>query len=187
MGKQGSGTKSKVPEIFAAELRAAAMTICKKIEMGLNITDACRAAGISQPTYYAWVKRAREGHNNPIYAEVAEQFENARARGQAKLAEKIVEHADKDWRAAAFILERRHPEEWGKKSEIAHNMNGQVDLVVATRIGPDGRIEKTQSSAADVQSMIMDAIPDDEKRALGIEDAELTDEDLLVEVGDDNA
>jgi hypothetical protein len=37
-----------------------------------------------------------------------------------RFAAMITKAAEKDWRAAAFYLERRDPETWGKRLAVAH-------------------------------------------------------------------
>ena len=43
-----------------------------------------------------------------------------------ELAQHIREASKQDWRAAAFILERRFPERWGRRDALA--LSGSLDL-----------------------------------------------------------
>ncbi len=73
---------------------------------GLTVKGMCEIAGIAQRTFYSWCE-----------ADPAFFAETQRAIGQSKifLVEKL--RRSKDWRAAAFLLERRWPEEYGRVTE----------------------------------------------------------------------
>jgi hypothetical protein len=79
----------------------------RKIErllaQGHTITTVCQAVAIGQRTYYQWCERI------PQFAQAT-----TCAIGQSKifLVEKL--RLSDDWRAAAFLLERRWPDEFGR-------------------------------------------------------------------------
>jgi hypothetical protein len=80
--------------------------ICKLLAQGHTIATVCEAVGIAERTYYDW----REKHLHFSQAATC-------AIGQSKvfLVEKL-RRAD-DWRAQAFLLERRWPNEFGRTVE----------------------------------------------------------------------
>jgi AcrR family transcriptional regulator len=80
--------------------------IAAKIEEGLSVADAARACGVGRTTIYRWIKESED---------VAEEIERARSVQQFKLIKVISDAGDTDWRAAAWLLARRFPEEFGKK------------------------------------------------------------------------
>src|SRR5262245_52672737 len=77
--------------------------ICCLLAQGHTVSAVCGAVGIGERTVYEW----REKH--PHFSQAA-----TRAIGQSKIAllDKL-RQAD-DWRAQAFLLERRWPTEFGK-------------------------------------------------------------------------
>jgi hypothetical protein len=81
--------------------------ICKLLAQGHTVATVCEAVGISEWSYYHWQKK-------PKFSQAT-----TRAIGESKvfLVEKL-RHAD-DWRAQAFLLERRWPNEYGKVAERA--------------------------------------------------------------------
>jgi hypothetical protein len=77
--------------------------ICGLLAQGHTVSAVCGRVGIGERTFYEW----REKH--PHFSQAA-----TRAIGQSKIAllDKL-RQAD-DWRAQAFLLERRWPSEFGK-------------------------------------------------------------------------
>ena len=62
--------------------------------------------------------------STPEFAEFAEALTRARACAERREVELIVKHAETDWRAAAWMLERRNPARYGR------NPTQHVDLTV---------------------------------------------------------
>jgi hypothetical protein len=77
--------------------------ICRLLAAGHTIATVCEAVGIAERTYYEW----REKY--PHFSQAT-----TRAIGQSKifLVEKL--RQSDDWRAQAFLLERRWPHEFGR-------------------------------------------------------------------------
>lgn len=99
-----TGRKTKhTPDKLAA--------IYKAVENGMSYKDACAVSGISEATFYEWKKSKPE---------FLETLCRAEAKGQKVLLNKI--RASKDWRASAWILERRY-ETWNRKEKIETEQN----------------------------------------------------------------
>jgi len=77
---------------------------------GLPIKTSCGLIGIDESTFYNWKK------NNPGFKEAVEA---TRAVYESNLIDLIRSNAPSDWRAAAWLLERRHPESWSLKKDIS--------------------------------------------------------------------
>jgi len=80
--------------------------ICKLLSQGHTIATVCEAVGIAERTYYDW----REKHLHFSQAATC-----AIGRSKIFLVEKL--RRASDWRAQAFLLERRWPEEFGRSVE----------------------------------------------------------------------
>ena len=92
-----------------------AMIICTYLRKGCTIEAACQAANIGRATYYRWMDEI------PQFKE----FVNATESDvEATLLDTIREFGD--WRAAAWILERRYPQRWGVKRELEVNVTKQT-------------------------------------------------------------
>lgn len=79
-----------------------------------------RAEGVAEHTLIAEIRRAASGWVNP----------NTRQREGA------------DWRAGSWLLERRHPNRWGRREKIEHS--GRVDShrTVDLRRLPDSKLDE---------------------------------------------
>ena len=86
---------------------------------GTTIKGACKAANIHRDTYYLWKKEVPE---------FREMIEAAEGDIEASLVESIL--SDDDWRAKAWILERRFRESWSQKQEVDLNINKQTSTDV---------------------------------------------------------
>lgn len=77
--------------------------ICGLLVQGHTVSAMCGAVGIGERTFYEW----REKH--PHFSQAT-----SRAIGQSKIALVDKVRQSGDWRAQAFLLERRWPTEFGK-------------------------------------------------------------------------
>ena len=84
------------------------------IQEGSHRKRALKAAGVSEATYRQALRMASDGVNP--YHDWIIGLEQAEATAEGNLVKSIA--ATKDWRAAAFILERRYPEQWGQKIQV---------------------------------------------------------------------
>lgn len=92
---------------------------------GLPVTLATAAAGIGRTTFYKWM-------NDPTFAD---RVENAQARAVAPLLERIRTAADNgQWQAAAWILERRWPGEFGRRDRLQTEHTGAPLEVIVRRM-----------------------------------------------------
>ncbi len=97
--------------------------LVRKIEgySALGVSDKAifEAVGISHDTFYKWIK------NKP---EFAVRIHKARSLGQAKLVKLIWDAVPKTWQAAAWLLERRWPGEYGKKETLKHELGDNMSF-----------------------------------------------------------
>lgn len=75
--------------------------------------EACKSAGIAYKTYYEWMKEKPE-----FKAKVDEVNDNVMIKIKWRALNAILAAVDNDWRAASFLLERRFPEEYGKRDNV---------------------------------------------------------------------
>jgi Winged helix-turn helix len=99
----------------AIETKAAAR-LADFLGDGVTLETACAACGIARRTVYNWLERAQEVGAPAEYVEFAELIELARASGEARNVRLIADAAEKDWKAAAWLLERNAPERYAKPS-----------------------------------------------------------------------
>lgn len=104
---------------------------------GGNYNDtACKLAGIHPTTFYGWMRKADEGISP--YAELQEAVEKAEAYAEAERIKRIKVAADEgNWQAAAWYLERKHNDRWGRreKQDINANVGGSINIVFDSGMG----------------------------------------------------
>jgi hypothetical protein len=91
-------------------------TICDAVSAGCTFTAAAKAAGIGLSTLMAW--KSEPYAQDPTYAEFRERLEKAEAEGVRERLERIREAGRQGtWQADAWVLERRHPEDYGRPAQ----------------------------------------------------------------------
>lgn len=83
------------------------------ISVGGTLKEACASAKIGYSTLFAWLAK-----ETPESKELQESIENARDAGTVALLSTIKMAAAKNWTAAAWILERRHPDRFGRPQRV---------------------------------------------------------------------
>lgn len=138
------------------------------LKVGGYIDTAAAVGGISRATFFAWCDR---GHPDGIlpdgetdeakrvlravdepYRDFRRRVDQARADGEARNLVLIASAAPKDWKAAAWILERTHPERYaGPRGRAPRGLAdpetptdpaigaGDDARFVDDQVGPDGR------------------------------------------------
>ena len=86
---------------------------------------ACAAVGIDNSTFTRWWEKGEAGHEP--YATFCKELTRAEIEAQANLVELVRSHAIGDWRAAAFLLERKHKKDWGRHETIEATVTQQLD------------------------------------------------------------
>jgi hypothetical protein len=87
------------------------------IQSGHYIKAACAMAGISYSTYHKWRIRGRQGEGI-AYVEFNEELSRAEGLARIALVEQWKKHFKRDWRAIAAYMERRWPEEFGRRPRV---------------------------------------------------------------------
>jgi len=94
-------------------------TICKAIRLGATYLLAAQAAGITYATLWAWMDKGKNG-----VAQIYVDFLDAVKKEEALHSQECLENIrsagfhHQQWTAAAWLLERRYPREYGKEAEL---------------------------------------------------------------------
>lgn len=106
-------TKGGRPTRLTAAVRD---RLVELLEKGVYLAHAAPVVGVDRRTITIWIKRGRDdlarGFGSP-HAELAQAVEDARAKGAAFMTEIITSAATRDWKAAAWYLERTQPTLFG--------------------------------------------------------------------------
>lgn len=101
--------------------------ISQAVAAGAYAKSAAAMAGITERTYYNWIDWGRR-EQEPYFTFYKAMQE---AEAQAEVANiAIVRSAAQDgtWQAAAWYLERKHPERWGRRDRVTTEMTARVSL-----------------------------------------------------------
>lgn len=102
--------------------------ISKTLEEGNYREVACRIAGIDRKTLGNWMKRG-EHEKGGLYLELYEAVSLAEGTFEISALRLIQKAALTSWYAAAWLLERRWPERWGRR-EVPHEDEAEMDTLV---------------------------------------------------------
>lgn len=101
------------------------------IEIGLSYKSACAYSNISESSLYRWIKQGESDQESDIKSKQRTFFEelsNANSSVEIELIREI--KASNDWRAKAFILERRFKKDWGQSAELNLKEEGTKKEIV---------------------------------------------------------
>ncbi len=99
--------------------------LLKAIRVGNDKKVACALAGISETTLYRWLDLAQKKNARAELREFRESLERAEAEAEVLKVSRIAQAADNGrWQAAAWWLERKHPERWGQQTKIKAEVSG---------------------------------------------------------------
>lgn len=92
--------------------------IYKALRLGATKRLASQFAGLSYETMRSWERRGEDDEGGP-YSVFLASVKRCQAEACMKALEAINEASPKHWQAAAWLLERRYPEEWGKNRTVS--------------------------------------------------------------------
>ena len=102
------------------------------INAGLTCGLTCARAGVTPSTFYSWLEKGEAAKSGALM-EFFDTVSRARADSAMRLVSQITLQAPTDWRAAAFLLERRFPDDYGKRSEVTGKDGGPVKVETKTQ------------------------------------------------------
>lgn len=100
--------------------------LLEAIEQGMPLKQAAAIAGMSYDTLNAWQKRGENESAPEEYRQFCQQLRHSQAVAMQVHVSSICDAAKRDWRAAAWMLERRFPEDFARPQQLEHS-------------GPDGK------------------------------------------------
>ena len=92
-----------------ADLREAILTVVRN---GGTFREAVEAAGIGRSTFMEWKAKR---------ADILDALTHARKEGRARRLALIDLHAERDWRAAAWLLAVENPYRYSVKQRVEHS------------------------------------------------------------------
>lgn len=122
--------------------------IVRLVGVGNYMETAAATCGISKDTLYRWLKQgARQGKG--LARDLADGVYEATARCEAHDVAFMHKAAETDWRAAAWRLQHRFPERWGRaRVEVSGPEGGPVQVQADWRSELGGLMQNDEARAA---------------------------------------
>ncbi len=96
-------------------------TIARAIENGVSFEHAALLVGVNRRTFYEWRKKGKTAQSG-TFKELADALELADAKFIQRSLAIITVHGRSQWQACAWLLERRHPEMFGRYDRLQAQM-----------------------------------------------------------------
>lgn len=117
--------------------RAVGRQIGEKVALGMPFKYAAEASGIGYSTFNEWMQAGEDGRSDKFkdvtnFVEFAAYIKSCVALGMEENLQNIKDASrNGQWPASAWLLERRHPSEFGRKDrmELKNEHSGAVKIV----------------------------------------------------------
>ena len=104
--KHAGGRPSKLTDALQTQIVA-------DVKAGNYAEIAAKRAGIGEKTFYRWMAWGEQ--SRPRYAEFRQAIRDAEGHAEARAVTVIAAEMAKDWKAAAWYLERKFHDRWGRR------------------------------------------------------------------------
>jgi transposase len=112
--------------------------ICRDLAAGLPRTCAAKRAGIARRTLNNWLRRGQSGvPRDAEYVDFARAVAKAEQDAVARCVALIQTAAKDDWRAAAWYLEHKFPEDWWINRKELTDLRRQLAVLIAAKNLPE--------------------------------------------------
>lgn len=99
--------------------------IVKAVREGFAYKHAAEKAGVSERTLYDWLAKGREEPDTP-HAQFSQDIKNAAAEFAGECVANIKAASLDEWQAAAWLLERKHPDQFAAERVRLKALETQV-------------------------------------------------------------
>lgn len=126
------------------------------IAFGMTAQDTYTVLGVSKSSWFGWLKKGKEAAEAgwpkrwAIYRKFYETIEKAKLKRKITYLQRIDNATDKDWRAAAWLLEKLYPDEFAKRA-------------IEAKVKHSGAVGSVEVSLSDIpeeerEQLVMEAI-----------------------------
>jgi transposase-like protein len=122
--------------------------IVSAIRAGNYAAIAAEYAGISEGTFYGWLKRGRE-ESKGVFFEFLKAVKGAEREAEVRAVAHVQKHFAENWTAAMTFLERKFPQRWGRRDRTPVEVDPRDVLANLLGSSPD-EIEEAVAEAAEV-------------------------------------
>jgi hypothetical protein len=119
--------------------------VCQALRAGAHMEQAATYAGVHRATVYRWLARGEADDAPERYRDFAAAVREAEAGFEIASLALIARVGDEDWRARAWLVERRHPRRWGRRKALELS-------------GPDGEPIQLEALGLDTHKLTDDEL-----------------------------
>jgi hypothetical protein len=139
--------------------------LLESIEEGQTYKAACHCAAISYQTFRNWIERAHDDIASDSLSEYVvflDLLSRAEAVAERKAVRAWTSAFTEDYRAARDFLERRNPEQWGRRDRVDINAKVAVGVVLLPSLDGDipPGLDPSKAIAPDTMDVDSDADSD---------------------------
>lgn len=124
---------------------AVAQAICDGIEAGYTKAMVAKKVNIPTDMITRWLRLGRQGHED--FRQFTIDFDASQGVAVQNMVDQIIEHSHKDWRAAAWLLERRY-DQFKLKARTSEKAQRRLD---------DLAIKKAEAEIAQIKARTTEA------------------------------
>lgn len=106
------------PPVLLDDAKKARVIAAVRLGQGRN--EAAASAGVARSTLFDALARGRRG--DPLFADFADAVKAAEAFFERRALSRITKASRGTWQAAAWLLERKHPDRWAVHKEIRQHV-----------------------------------------------------------------
>jgi len=129
--------------------------LCQLLEEGNTRLASANGSGISDVTFYNWIKKAKSKDAPAEYVDFLSAIKEAEAKAETGHVSNIKMHSFRNWQASAWWLERRKPKDYGKQDRLDVTSKGEkierkweiVDPLPLNGLHTNGNGKKKQAEA----------------------------------------
>lgn len=107
---------------------------CELKRKGLSNQDICNALHVTTTAFYGWIQTEKSDgtklQKTELQLALIDGLKEAETDFKQSLIAKVVKHAGDQWQAAAWMLERKYPQEFGKVDRLQAEVQQKTEAKV---------------------------------------------------------
>jgi hypothetical protein len=119
--------------------------ICGYLSDCCTIRTACEASGISETSFFEWIRRGEAGERP--FAQFTQAVTRARGRAKVRIVRSLLD--EKDWRPRLEILARVFRDEYGRDVPPTEPIPSPMPPLVLSLAMPDGQTKPVSFEEAE--------------------------------------
>lgn len=123
--------------------------LLRAIRRGMPLKQAAMLAGMSYETLNRWRIQGEAEDAPAEFRHFWQALRKAQAVAMERLVGRIQDAAGSDWKAAAWLLERRHPDEFARQQRLEHTGAGGGPIAAMVNLS----IDEARSHISDADLM----------------------------------